>query len=176
MGQTRSMPSLTRIADWWMHPERASAFPGLAAWALGWGEPFCFRCGWLAPVPPAAICNGQTLAKDPWRWAKGWLERAHLAEHSEGGPDAPENLVPLCGLCHRQMPEGLASREAAIAWINAWTRDALNPFWQAATDRVWGCDNYQAFPGSKAFLTLRLQIDDYHRSAMAGVRGLAHAA
>jgi predicted restriction endonuclease len=29
------------------------------------------------------------------------LHQAHLIPHSQGGPDDPGNLVPLCARCHR---------------------------------------------------------------------------
>lgn len=171
MAQTRTMPSLTRIADWWMRDGHAAVFPNLMARAIGWGEPFCFRCGWLSPEP-GHIAEIK-LVRDPWKHARGWLERAHLAERCSGGADMPDNLAPLCSLCHRQMPEAFGTRQAGIAWINSWDASSLNPFWQAATDLNWGGDSYRAFPGTKAFLNLRLQADDYHRHAVIESRNYA---
>jgi 5-methylcytosine-specific restriction endonuclease McrA len=35
---------------------------------------------------------------------EGSLERAHIIDRCYGGLDGPQNLAPLCSLCHRQQP------------------------------------------------------------------------
>jgi len=34
------------------------------------------------------------------------IERHHLVRRSQGGDDVPENIVPLCGACHRKLHDG----------------------------------------------------------------------
>lgn len=170
--QSRNMPTLSRIADHWAVGGHADVFGNRVTFVFALSEPVCFRCGWLAPLPDMYATD--FAAQDPWRYANGWLQRAHLAERSADGPDTVDNLVPMCSLCHRQMPEQL-TRDAAVAWINNWERDSRNPFWQAATDMAWSGDKYTAFPGTGNFLIYRLQIDDYYRRAQAQMRELAAA-
>lgn len=172
----RNMPSLPKIIDYWAADRHSDAFPNLAARAIGWGEPFCFRCGWLSPIPEDVLSEPPAKPVDPWKYANGWLQRAHLAERFEGGADRVDNLVPMCSLCHRQMPEQFKEREPAIAWINAWDPDSRNPFWQLATDFAFGGERYRAFPGTGNFLNLRLRADDYHRRALVKVREFTEAA
>lgn len=161
----RNMPSLAKIADYWAADGRAVAtFPDVRRFALGLGEPFCFRCGWFAPIPD--MFSERYATADPWTYASGWLERAHLAERFSGGSDTVDNLIPLCNICHRQMPELIADRADAIEWVNEWDPDSRNPFWQIATDSLWAGDNYRPFPGSGSLLVLRLRVDDYHRRAL----------
>jgi hypothetical protein len=101
-------PRLSQIAAAWAkHPDIEAVLPELRALWIGWGEPFCFRCGWLAPVKDGA-----------WDDAGGWLERAHLHDHDHGGSSDPLNLVPLCPLCHELQPE-CRSREAGIAFVRS---------------------------------------------------------
>jgi hypothetical protein len=38
------------------------------------------------------------------RWNRADLERAHLITRVYDGLDGPQNLAPLCSLCHRFMP------------------------------------------------------------------------
>ncbi len=60
--------------------------------------PFCFGCGIeITGVP------GRTPATR-WESASGRLERAHLVDRFLGGLDGPQNIVPLCVMCHRVMP------------------------------------------------------------------------
>jgi hypothetical protein len=39
------------------------------------------------------------------RWDQAVLERAHLITRVFDGLDGPQNLAPLCSLCHRVMPD-----------------------------------------------------------------------
>lgn len=172
----RNMPSLPKIVDYWSTEQHSDVFPNLAARALGWGEPFCFRCGWLSPLPAKAINGTEAKPTNPWKYARGWLQRAHLAEKFTGGPDTVDNLVPMCSLCHRQMPEAIASREVAIAWINSWASASRNILWQGATDALWGGEKFEAFPGTGNFLLLRMQIDEYERDARAQAKAFAATA
>lgn len=101
------------------------------SWHIGWGEPFCFACGWLAPVP--------SNRKQSWQTANKWLDIAHLKDHFEGGPEEPFNLVPMCHLCHQAMPP-FADRDAALEWVKA--RPLRCGYWQLYTDcHLWGKSN-----------------------------------
>lgn len=156
----RSMPTLSKIALYWA--DNAEPFPNLAGHALGWGEPFCFRCGWLAPIPDVA-----PPANDPWKYGKGWLERAHLADHALGGPDVVANIVPMCHVCHQSMPLGFTTTQSAVDWVNAWDPGGRNIFWQRATDAQWGGEKYRPIPGVKAVISFRLAVDERLREALA---------
>ncbi len=100
-------PSLSEVVKYWCTDPVADT-PALESYYIGWGEPFCFACGWLAPV--------RDDCGDPWRLAGGWLDRAHLQDHCYGGDMAPHNLVPLCHLCHRDMPD-FPVRGDALKWV-----------------------------------------------------------
>jgi len=34
------------------------------------------------------------------------IELHHLVRRSQGGDDVPDNIVPLCGACHRKLHDG----------------------------------------------------------------------
>lgn len=136
MSATRHMPTMDAIVGWWREhvrdteaepPLRSDVpigdLPRLSAYWIGWGEPFCFPCGWLPPVR-----DGRA---DSWRLATCWLDRAHLQDHCVASDDSPRNLVPLCHLCHDAMPE-FGSRDEALAWVTA--RPGVDFGWQAWTD------------------------------------------
>jgi hypothetical protein len=44
------------------------------------------------------------------------LTGCHLVPHALGGPDRPENLVLLCGRCHRDAPD-VRDPEYMLRWI-----------------------------------------------------------
>jgi hypothetical protein len=96
-------------------------FPDCRAMSIGWGEPFCFKCGWLSPVPEAADYptewSYERVINKVWNSAAGWLERAHLQDHWAGGGSEPLNLVPLCPLCHESQPP-CRTREEGVAFVN----------------------------------------------------------
>ncbi len=77
---------------------------------IGWGEPFCFACEWLAPVPDGGI--------EAWDRASGWFDKAHLQDHCRGGSSEPFNIVPLCHLCHQDMPT-FGDRDEALEWVKS---------------------------------------------------------
>jgi len=111
--------TLAQIARHWRMMPESDIYRHTRFDYAGAGEPFCFRCGWLAPVddtPPK---------DDPWKvWnrARGFLERAHLVDYAalvdQGRTDEDTigNLVPLCQWCHRRMPEHDDIR-AATDWV-----------------------------------------------------------
>lgn len=150
----RSMPSMEMILDYWLDAA-PKIFPEIRGAGTGWGEPFCFRCGWLAP-----IAAGQTR---PWREAKGWLQRAHLRDHVSGGPDKPENLVPLCDLCHHAMPPFGSSRPHAIAWVRRVQPISRPWWWQMATDARWGGEAFREYPGWRPFFAYHVQVGELMR-------------
>lgn len=111
--------SLANIAAHWHSRKASPIYQHTDFDLIGAGEPFCFRCGWLAPV------NDTPLKANPWAvWnrASGYLERAHLADYAalrdtgRLAEDSIDNLVPLCRWCHRAMPEH-DTREQAVAWV-----------------------------------------------------------
>jgi len=99
----KSMPTMAKIIDHWTD-NWEGPFPKLRCKEIGWGEPFCFRCGWLSP-------------KDRWGEKGGLLERAHLHDHMWGGDETTENLVPLCIRCHEGMPQ-CKSRGEGVEYVN----------------------------------------------------------
>jgi hypothetical protein len=101
------MPVMNKIIDYW-RTDPVSDTPALKSYWIGFGEPFCFGCGWLPPVQ-----YGRT---NSWRVAAKWLDRAHLKDYCNGGENEPPNLVPLCHLCHHGMPS-FESRDAALQWV-----------------------------------------------------------
>jgi hypothetical protein len=69
------MPSLQEIAQFWHDRNAALDVPGpwLLSVYIGLGEPFCFKCQWLAPV---------TDGPGVWDKATSFLDRAHLITRS----------------------------------------------------------------------------------------------
>jgi hypothetical protein len=125
--KARNLPQLGRIAVFWLNGFGSGACPdGIRN--EDWGEPFCFRCYWKAPVPDANQTGGIEAC---WDLASGWLERAHLHDRVYGGPDAVENLMPLCVLCHVSMPVS-RSFDEGLRWISTGPRRAM--WWQQFTD------------------------------------------
>lgn len=116
-------PSLADVSLAWeaVDPEALrEMFPNLRCYGIGWAEPFCFRCGWLAPGPEAADYKTADHAKAitmAWKAASGWLERAHLHDHAHGGDVDAWNLVPLCVICHDAQPQ-CRTREQGVAFVN----------------------------------------------------------
>jgi hypothetical protein len=139
----RSMPSLAVITRAWEGlgaDELRQIFPDLRCFGIGWGEPFCFRCGWLSPTKEAADYPrdwdaGRTIDA-AWLAARGWLERCHLHDHSFGGGEDSLNLVPMCVLCHEEQPI-CRSRQAGITFVNSKSpREGLVPWLQMVTDEI----------------------------------------
>lgn len=97
------------IAEYWLgtHEGRAR-LPGNAA-LMDFGEPSCFACGWMAAAPDAEPVLWQV-------WEEALLERCHLVPHALGGPDSRDNLVLLCGRCHRDAPD-VSNAEYMLRWI-----------------------------------------------------------
>jgi hypothetical protein len=92
------------LIDYW----RRQNASWLKSYYIGFGEPFCFACGWLAPV-----LDGQP---DSWDSAiKKWLFLTHIA----GQEDTVENLVPLCATCTQQKRQAgdFESLEHGRQWI-----------------------------------------------------------
>lgn len=119
-----TMPQLSKIALAWRElgvEQLRAVFPDLKCFSIEWGEPFCFRCGWLTPTPEAADYPrhwpAERTVKHAWNRASGWLERAHLHDHCYGGSEESLNLVPLCPLCHEGQPKS-RTREDGIAFVN----------------------------------------------------------
>jgi hypothetical protein len=121
------MPQLGRIAMFWLNGFGSGTCPEEIR-NEDWGEPFCFRCYWQAPVPDANQAGGIEAC---WNLASGWLERAHLHDRFDGGSDAVENLMPLCVICHAHMPVSRSFNEG-LWYISAGPCRAM--WWQQFTD------------------------------------------
>lgn len=109
-------------AGWWP-PRPPRRLPDLWAIVRYWAErdtfgdirevPHCFGCGKIV----AGISAGPA-PEIRWNFASGLLERAHLITRSKDGLDGPQNLVPLCPLCHKMMPFfDVGDEHAAIKWV-----------------------------------------------------------
>lgn len=137
----RKMPTLFACAEYWaerLQPE-ADRWPRVR-FDVALAEPFCFRCGWLAPVEE----EGPT--KTRWAKATPYLDRAHLIDRFQGGLDVVANIIPLCHLCHRVMGMFEPGKETEVfAWLRLGpTRD---PLLQLMTDqwRVDCIDTYVSY-------------------------------
>jgi hypothetical protein len=121
-------PSLSTIIDYWAEPDQEdkAVLPNLRSWFIGWGEPFCFACGWLPPLRTDKAWAEKDVSQ--------WLDLAHLIDHALGGSSEPSNLVPLCIFCHDAMPS-FSERTPALEWILGREGKMPNPrIWQLFTD------------------------------------------
>ena len=121
-------PSLSAIIDYWAEPDQEdrAVLPNLLSWFIGWGEPFCFACGWLPPLRTDKAWAEKDVSQ--------WLDLAHLIDHALGGSSEPSNLVPLCIFCHDAMPS-FSERTPALEWILGRESKMPNPrIWQLFTD------------------------------------------
>ncbi len=128
---SRQMPSWAVIIEHWI--EHGGDLPWLKARFIGWGEPFCFACGWLAPVTDNGVPRDEYVRR-MWERAASWLDRAHLHDRCLGGPDTPHNIAPLCHLCHDEMTRLVdsPSTEYGLEWVA--THKNCDPIWQLYTD------------------------------------------
>jgi hypothetical protein len=134
MSESRlGMPTLYAIPAY--RRGQVDAFPEYRAHSIVLGEPFCAACGWLAPAS-----NGDPYSAQDWRSAGRFIQRAHL-EDCDGTDNSVQNLVPLCLLCHEQMPMfDRGEREAALAWV------------RSKPDRHWG---YQMLTDAQDWSSIR---------------------
>ncbi|WP_373428645.1 HNH endonuclease [Streptomyces sp. B1I3] len=96
------------------------------------GEPCCFGCGWYSERwdKGSARIN----------WQRATLERAHIVPSSLGGSDGVDNLILLCGPCHKESPDWSDPGEMA-RWLAARTPRRSKEFeemeaWIAAAGEV----------------------------------------
>jgi HNH endonuclease len=138
MSQARTMPTTWSVVSYWLPQEVFEIDPY---------QPGCFICG----LEDSRHCRYGEADQPRQRWLKvgGGLQRAHLVARFKGGPDAVENLIMLCQMCHKMMPN-FADRQAAIDWalsgiplINFINREIerLPPDLRAV---LFGCDWAQA--------------------------------
>ena len=108
----------------WM-PKRKRKSPSLASIAAYWAtryvfemspeRPHCFACLRLVPDVDMA----EAVAKR-WNGSTSYLEKAHLVDHTNGGLDGPQNVVPLCSPCHSKMPGfDIGEGASAIIWVRS---------------------------------------------------------
>lgn len=139
----RTFVHISDVIEFWRHQD----VDWLRASRLGWGEPFCFACGWLPRV-----IDGKPGS---WEMAGKWLDKAHLQDHVVSGDDSARNLVMMCHLCHSIMPE-FDDRDLALAWVR--DRPRAPSLWQAFTDAY--CDSWQITVSRRTLHRLR---GDYNR-------------
>lgn len=99
----RRMPSLYEIAAHWAP---------LDVFCVDLQTPSCFGCDMIVPA------DMSIPARPRWNGSNSFLDRAHLVDRRHDGLDGPQNLVPLCRLCHRLMPP-FTDGHAALAWVLA---------------------------------------------------------
>lgn len=69
-----------------------------------------------------ATALGDWSFDDAWRmcWCCGGssrkLQKCHIVPRSLGGSDKPENIIPLCPMCHDEMPD-VIDPEVLWSWI-----------------------------------------------------------
>jgi hypothetical protein len=103
----RKYPGVWTLVCYWQDRDPCPFIVGT------WTEANCFAC-----QRPAPTNHENSLPRDNWNRALGWLERAHLVTRMYGGLDDPANVVPLCFTCHRIMPDfPPAEWEKAIKWV-----------------------------------------------------------
>lgn len=89
-----TVPSKWKIAQYWAtSPDRFVYAPRM----YDLGEPCCFACGWYSEHWDKHTARAS--------WGRATLERAHIVPVSLGGPDVVENLLLLCGPCHKESPD-----------------------------------------------------------------------
>lgn len=100
----------------------------------------CARC-WGFPITDSSDSNDVIP-----RW---WIEykrvrfhKHHIKARQEGGDDTLDNLIPLCGKCHREWHE----REGSIDF-RRWL-DSLPSRWVLAAQN--GIDNEERIPGTES--------------------------
>ncbi|QTD96949.1 HNH endonuclease signature motif containing protein [Streptomyces cyanogenus] len=74
------------------------------------GNPCCFACGWHSE----RWAEGRSPRK---AWERATLERAHIVPAGLGGSNAANNIILLCGPCHRDAPDWHDPWEMAV-WIS----------------------------------------------------------
>jgi hypothetical protein len=148
----RQEPSLWKIASFWHQRNESLPNPErwLASYHIGLGEPFCFKCQWVAPVE-----DGTPLSA--WKKASAFLDRAHLVTRSHGGLDLECNLVPLCERCHLSQPDFLPGDEdQALRWLKDTNR--VDPFWQIFTDSTGSAGTHARIRYMSALENLRTSV------------------
>jgi len=85
-----------------------------------------------------------------WRCAyRSRLERCHIVPDSLGGSEAPENLILLCGRCHREAPN-VSDPRFMWAWLRAHATSTYETYW---TER--GLREYELIFKRKPFSGVR---------------------
>lgn len=138
------MPEMGLLALAWRETgfeSLSKTFPYFAGPGVSWWEPFCWRCGWRPPTKtvdeyPESWKEDRAI-RFAWNAATGWLERAHLHDHSQGGDESPENMVALCVLCHEEQPI-CRTRQEGIDFVCSQSPRHRIQFWlQMATATLY---------------------------------------
>ncbi|MCC6621843.1 MAG: HNH endonuclease [Deltaproteobacteria bacterium] len=98
----------TEVAQLWRALEEVHEAESLP------GSFVAFACTsvWAAwPHEPSTVAYQDVYRRDRWRCASPWCKRTDLTPHhivfrSQGGRDAPDNLVTLCTRCHLDLVHG----------------------------------------------------------------------
>ncbi|MBZ6207569.1 HNH endonuclease [Streptomyces olivaceus] len=104
---TDTRPTKWAVVQYW-----ATAPLGHEVFAphLDVNTPCCFACGWLSE----RWTDGRSARK---AWERATLERAHIIPAGLGGPNGTDNIILLCGPCHRESPDWHDPWEMAT-WIS----------------------------------------------------------
>jgi hypothetical protein len=100
----RSVPTLWKLAEYWATRD---------VFEVHSADPHCFACQRSFDYDEAVSHRAK------WNALNRYLERAHLFDRWRGGLDGPQNVVPLCRVCHRLMPEFFHEGDhvEAILWV-----------------------------------------------------------
>jgi len=91
----QQLPDANTIRAYWLANGAARGFDSRVIDNVSAGAKVCFCCG--------------------SRYRQ--LERAHIIPHAMGGSALPDNLLLLCGECHRESPD-VALPDVLIQWMN----------------------------------------------------------
>ena len=53
-----------------------------------------------------------------------WTNKHHIKSKGASGDDTEDNLIELCGICHRKVHDGIIKRETLLAIIKNRKRNA----------------------------------------------------
>jgi hypothetical protein len=110
---------------WYLLEQDAKSLPWLSF--DNWFEPQCFACH---SESGSSYCeywdsNRECTHSDPLRhWDLSRLEKCHVVPVYLGGPDELQNIVLMCGWCHREQPDD-PDPEVTYQWMR-WRPEVLS--------------------------------------------------